>query len=419
MDIKTLSVKEQVLLAMQRVYANALTTTSGGNISAIDDNGHIFITPSSIDKGSLTVDDIVEVLPDGTVIGKHKPSMELPFHSNIYRTCKDVRAIVHAHAPAAVAYACMRLVPDSSYARIYEDSLGKISGSRYALPGSLKLGDIVMGEFLAGSRSVMMDNHGATVGAENMQRALAKYETLDYLCRSLFHARALGGAKKIDNKIALADVDFPVAELSCGDKSIKSEMIAFIKRAYKGALIGSEWGTLAVRGDDGSIYFNADCDSPEDMSEEDIIRYCDGKVSSSKKCAYLGLVKKIFDKMPEAKAIFVSMPAAIMGFALANKHFDAKLIPESYIMLKDVTRLPYTAIGDFDKIADALTTSSPVVVIDNECMITVGKNILKAFDRLEVADYSARSVIMAKSVSEINPIDEDEVKEIDDTFNGW
>ncbi|MDE5616458.1 MAG: class II aldolase/adducin family protein, partial [Clostridia bacterium] len=132
MDIKKLTVKEQVLLAMQRVYSNSLTTTSGGNISAIDENGHIFITPSGIDKGTLTIDDIVEVLPDGTAVGRHKPSMELPFHSNIYRTCKDVKAIVHAHAPACVAYACMRLVPDSSCARVYEDKLGKIAGSVYA-----------------------------------------------------------------------------------------------------------------------------------------------------------------------------------------------------------------------------------------------------------------------------------------------
>ena len=75
MDIKKLSTKEQVLMAMNRVYSNALTTTSGGNISAIDERGHIFITPSGIDKGTLTIDDIVEVLPDGTKIGRHAPSM--------------------------------------------------------------------------------------------------------------------------------------------------------------------------------------------------------------------------------------------------------------------------------------------------------------------------------------------------------
>lgn len=418
MDIKKLTTKEQVLLAMQRVYSGFLTTTSGGNISAIDERGHIFITPSGIDKGRLTLDDIVEVLPNGKTVGKHKPSMELPFHSNIYRTCKDVKAIVHAHAPAAVAYACMRLAPDPSCARVYEDKLGKISGSKYALPGSLKLGDIVMSEFEKGYRTVMMDNHGATVGAENMQAALAKYETLDYLCRTLFHARALGGAKSPKCKIPLAKTNYPVREIKADDRAVREEMTLFIKRAYANGLVGSGWGTLAVRDGEG-ILFNADCDSPLDLCAEDIVRYQNGAASSGKECKYLDLILKIFEKTPEANALFISMPAAIMGFATANVRFDARLIPESYLMLKDVARLDYSYIGDFDRLAEKLTTTSPVAVVDNECIIVIGRNITKAFDRLEVADYSARSVIMAKAVANINPINDEEVKEIDDTFNGW
>jgi L-fuculose-phosphate aldolase len=418
MDIKKLSTKEQVLTAMDRVYSNALTTTSGGNISAIDKDGHIFITPSGIDKGTLTLDDIVEVCPDGMRIGRHAPSMELPFHSNIYRECKDIKAIVHAHAPAAVAYACMRIAPDSSCARVYEDALGKIATSAYALPGSLKLGDIVMQGFKDGYRSVMMDNHGATVGAKDMKSAIAMYETLDYLCRSLFHAQTLGGAKYIKNKIELKSTKYPIGKIGKGSAEKREEMTAFLKRAYKGQLVGCGWGTLAMRDGDG-ILFNADCDTPLDISADDIVKYQNGEVSADKSCKYLDLIIKIFQKTPEAQSIFISMPAAVMGFAIANVEFDARLIPESYIMLKDVKRLPYAAIGDYDLIADALTTSCPVTIIDNEGIIAIGKNTLKAFDRLEVCDYSARSVLLAKSAANIKPINEEQVKEIDDNFNGW
>lgn len=49
MDIKTLSTKEQVLLAMNRVYSNSLTTTSGGNISAMDGTREgIFLLPRAV-----------------------------------------------------------------------------------------------------------------------------------------------------------------------------------------------------------------------------------------------------------------------------------------------------------------------------------------------------------------------------------
>ncbi len=418
MNIGKLTVKEQVLEAMRRVYSNALTTTSGGNISAIDERGHIFITPSGIDKGTLTIDDIVEVLPDGTRIGRHAPSMELPFHSNIYRTCKDVKAIVHAHAPAAVAYACIGIVPDAGCARVYTDALGRIAGSRYALPGSLKLGDIVQERFVEGYRTVMMDNHGATVGAGDMRGALAMYETLDYLCRTLFHAQTLGGAQRVTERIELQRTEYAVGQIGAGDGAKRAEMVAFLQRAYRGQLVGSGWGTLAVRDGDG-VLFNADCDAPADLCEQDIVRYERGQVSASKPCRYLDLILRILERTPEAGAVFVSMPAAIMGFATANVRFDARLIPESYLMLKDVARVPYAALRDYDAIARTLKTTAPVAIVDNECIVTIGKNVTKAFDRLEVADYSARSVLIARAVADIRPIQAEEVKEIDDTFNGW
>ena len=113
------------------------------------------------------------------------------------------------------------------------------------------------------------------------------------------------------------------------------------------------------------------------------------------------------------------MPAATMGFAVANKLMDARLIPESYIMLKDVVRLPYAALGKCSQIAGTLSKKSPAVVIDNECAITIGKNATKAFDRMEVLDYSARSVLLANSVAKIRPISQKEVDEIDAVFNGW
>ena len=417
MNIRNLTIKEQVLEAMRRVYSNALTTTSGGNISAIDENGHIFITPSSIDKGMLTLDDIVEVLPDGTRIGRHVPSMELPFHSNIYKACPDIKAVVHAHAPAAVAYACMNIAPDSRCTRVYADALGKIVTTKYALPGSQQLGNIVMQGFRDGYRTVMMDNHGATVGAPTMAEALMKYETLDYLCRTLFHATGLGGATMIERPIPLPKEEYSVRPLPA-DEGKKKEIVAFIRRAYRGQLVGGGWGTLALRDGDGFL-FNPAATAPEDLSEEDVVKYEKGCLSHEDSCAYLPLIGEIFAKNPEANAVFLSMPAATMGFAVANKLMDARLIPESYIMLKDVVRLPYAALGKCSQIAGTLSKKSPAVVIDNECAITIGKNATKAFDRMEVLDYSARSVLLANSVAKIRPISQKEVDEIDAVFNGW
>ena len=102
---------EQLSAMMLRVYERGLTTATGGNISILDDNGDIWITPKGIDKGGLTAADIVCVHPNGTVEGRHAPSSELPFHQAAYRARPDFRAVLHAHPLYCIAYSLTRTLP--------------------------------------------------------------------------------------------------------------------------------------------------------------------------------------------------------------------------------------------------------------------------------------------------------------------
>ena len=96
--------RDQIIAVISRIYRNGMTTTSGGNISIIDDQGDIWVTPSAIDKGSLIPADIVCVKRDGAIVGRHKPSSEYPFHKAIYEARPDLKAVVHAHPPAIVSF---------------------------------------------------------------------------------------------------------------------------------------------------------------------------------------------------------------------------------------------------------------------------------------------------------------------------
>jgi L-fuculose-phosphate aldolase len=105
--------RDQIILVINRIYRKGLTTTSGGNLSIIDEEGSIWITPAAVDKGSLSPKDIMCLKPDGTVTGPHKPSSELPFHKAIYEIRPDIKAVVHAHPPALVSFSICRQVPDT------------------------------------------------------------------------------------------------------------------------------------------------------------------------------------------------------------------------------------------------------------------------------------------------------------------
>ena len=104
---------DQLVMIMDRIYQYGMTTTSGGNLSIKDSNGDIWITPSGVDKGTLTRKDMIRVTADGEIIGNHKPSVELPFHQTIYKLRPDLKAVLHAHPPTLVAFSLARKIPDT------------------------------------------------------------------------------------------------------------------------------------------------------------------------------------------------------------------------------------------------------------------------------------------------------------------
>ena len=74
MSFELMHPADQLVMIMDRIYHYGMTTTSGGNLSILDEDGDIWITPGSVDKGTLTRKDMIRVRPNGEIIGIHKPS---------------------------------------------------------------------------------------------------------------------------------------------------------------------------------------------------------------------------------------------------------------------------------------------------------------------------------------------------------
>ena len=107
----------------------------------------------------------------------------------------------------------------------------------------------------------------------------------------------------------------------------------------------------------------------------------------------------------------------MMAFAVTDTQFDAHTIPESYIALRNVPKLPYGSSflqpAMFAKIFDKKT---PVVLVENVCVIVSGSTLLQAFDRLEVAEYSAKALIDTTVLGDMIKINEEQTKEIERIF---
>ena len=132
--------REQIAEICRHIYRAGLTTTSGGNLSILAEDGTIWVSPAAVDKGGLQAEDVVGLHPDGTQSGARSPSSESPFHRAIYRARPDLKAIIHAHPPALVAFSIARRRPANGILPEMQRLCGPVGYAPYALPGSEELG---------------------------------------------------------------------------------------------------------------------------------------------------------------------------------------------------------------------------------------------------------------------------------------
>ena len=420
---------DQIVMIMNRIYYYGMTTTTGGNLSIRDSEGTVWISPSGVDKGSLRREDIMQIKPDGTIVGLHRPSVEYPFHLAIYKKRPDLRAVLHAHPPALVAFSLLREIPDTSIIPDARFLSGKITIAKYALPGSATLGDKISAEFEKGINTVMLENHGVVLGSTSLFKAFMNFEMLDYCARIQINAKALGGTihglserhmEIYKNKTSPCMEEFVPQTHTSEELGVRRDMCELIHRAYGNQLFTSDQGTFSCKLSDGSFIITPYAKDRKYLEPEDLVLIKDGKCEAGKTPSRsVKLHTALYERDPDIKTVIVAHPPHIMAFVITDKEFDARLIPESYIALKNVRKYPFgSSFMQPEMLAKEISIKNPVVIIENDCIIAAGTSLLNAFDRLEVMEYSAKSLVEAASLGgEVVKISPDEVKEIEVAFN--
>lgn len=427
MNIQYIHPADQIVMFMQRVYDKKLTSMSGGNLSVRDNEGNIWITPASIDKGSLTRRDIICVRPNGDCEGPHAPSSELPFHRSVYKLRPDLNAVLHAHPPALVAFSVVRRLPELNLTPTVRYMCKNIKMAAYAIPGSQALSAEVGKVFEQGCNIALLENHGVCVGAADMLTAFQQFETLNYAAELEALATRRGEIRPLSETACQMSKTNVCSELrnvspqpcSSEELAARRDLIALIRRSYKMGLFTAAQGTYSTRLSDGSFIITPLHADPAYLEADDLVRIQDGAKEPGKTPdADVLLHQKIYDKNPKIGAIAFAQPVHSMVFAVTDMPFDTRTIPESYILLRDVKRIPFeAAYQNLDDVAAEFDNAHPVLLIENKSVIVTGASMLQVFDRLEVMEMTAASILDAQALGTIAHIPSDEIAALKTAFH--
>ena len=417
--------RDELMQTMERIYRYRMTTTSGGNLSIRDDDGSIWITPARVDKGGLRRDDIVCVRPDGKVEGAHKPSSEFPFHQAIYAARPELRAIVHAHPVALVAFSICRRVPDTRLFHQARSVCGDVGLAAYALPGSQQLGANIAASFAKGFNCVILENHGVVVAGDNLSAAFQRFETLEFTAKTIIKAEMLGGVRYLSD----AQIEqprqsvrtlgqFERGPVSSGEKELRRQLCDFVRRGYQQRLLISTEGSFSARLDEESFLITPYRVDRNTVTVDDIVLVRGDASESGRTPSRASRVHAaIYSQHPGIRAIVNAYTVNATAFSVTGAALDSRTIPESYIFLREVGRVPYgVQFSDAGKLAQMISPEQPIALFENDGVLVCGTSVLDAFDRLEVLESTAEAIINARHLGDIAPMSDTVIDELAAAF---
>ena len=418
--------RDQLVQMMDRIYRYRMTTTSGGNLSIRDANGDVWITPARVDKGSLRRDDIVCVRVNGNVEGLHPPSSELPFHQAIYDVRPDLGSIVHAHPVALVAFSINRQVPNTRLFHQARHVCGEGGLAPYALPGSAALGREIAAVFKQNFNCVILENHGVAVGGADLPEAFQRFEMFEFTAKTIIKASQLGKVQYLDDQQLKLSRQGPpsLAEFDRGpagsrEKEVRRELAEFIRRGYRQRLLISKAGSFSARVDSDSFLISSHRLDRSAVELEDFVLISNGvrepgKIPSRATNNHLA----IYRRYPQIAAIVNASPVNGTAFSVTGCPCDSRTIPESYIFLREVQKIPYgLQFQDGEDLAQCISPRNPVALLENDGVLVLGTSVLDAFDRLEVLESTAEALINSRSLGKVAPMSDQVIEELVEAFS--
>jgi L-fuculose-phosphate aldolase len=426
LDTQLMHPRDQITMIISRIYRRGMTTTSGGNISVIDENGDIWVTPSAVDKGSLRPSDIMCVTHDGTITGKHKPSSEFPFHKAIYKMRPDIKAIIHAHPPALVSFSIVHQIPDTNIISQAKYICGSIGYATYELPGSDLLGEKIAAEFKKGFMAVIMENHGTVLGGSDLLDAFQRFETLEFSARTILYGNTIGTSQYLTNE-QIDDFEAQIPGLlpelkytshPSDEREKRNSICNIVHRACDQGLMISSYGTVSVRWRNNDFLITPTNVPRWNLQIGDIVQIKDGKREAGKvPSRATWMHQEIYRRNPAINSIILTQSPYLMAFGVTRSPLNVRTIPESWIFLQDI---PSIAFGVHfmgrKEIPELISLGTPAIIIQNDSILITGDKLLQTFDRLEVAEFSAKSLVMAKPIGDLLPISDEQVKELRRVF---
>jgi L-fuculose-phosphate aldolase len=333
------------------------------------------------------------------------------------------------------------------------------------------MGELVASEFSKGHDAVIMENHAVVAGGRDLAEALARLEALERCAGAIHAAGLIGGivipdysrennpGQQEGSHAHLPDRDSASGSggdaMSSDEEFLAEEVCRMAVRACNTGLMYGYCGTVSARCGSEKYLITPNYILRCELTVRDVVKVSlspgdvTGNITPAGGSTLAGgntqasganiaggnspagdtirtgsicggsswLISEIYRRFPSVNAVIMAQPTYLMAFAVTGKEIDVRTIPESWLLLREMPVVSSGALAPASvEIPGKLAAGLPVVLIRNDSVLVTGENLLQAFDRLEVAEMTARSLIVGQSLGSVKPISSRDISELRKAF---
>lgn len=187
-------------------------------------------------------------------------------------------------------------------------------------------------------------------------------------------------------------------------------------RMYDKGFVAANDGNISIRLSDNEILTTPTGCSKGHMSAEQLpIVDPDGNpISGAKASSELPLHLFIYQQRPDVRAVVHAHPAYATGFATAGLALDQCVLAEIIVTIGSVPLAKYGAPStqELPLSIKPYIHSSDAFLLANHGVVTVGKNLMDAYFKLERVEHAAKIVFIARALGGEQVLPKEAVKKL-------
>jgi L-fuculose-phosphate aldolase len=203
-------------------------------------------------------------------------------------------------------------------------------------------------------------------------------------------------------------------------KSERKEVARFMRRLYTHKLTTTSGGNVSLKISEDLIAITPSATDKGNMKWKEVgLMTINGEnlTPELKPSIEFEMHLSIYRKK-DVKAIVHAHPTFATAFTAMKKKININLTSESTAILGEPVIVPYALMGTkklADLVADQIDKSD-ILLLENHGVLTIGKNLIQAFDKVEVLENAARMTLIVDFEGKKKSLSREKIREIEKLF---